>query len=277
VNKDQIVRDIVFERSRTLKLIRGLQETDFDSPTALPGWRVREVLAHLVTTDIAVVTGSILPQLLSRSTDRLERWNDGQVAKWADRPIQELILGLDRWGHRFAALARVAPRPLFKLRLPSAWGTEPVGMMLWIRAYDEWVHRQDIRRALGMGDESVDLASIAEFLLKAMGYTVVPKVPKVAGMMGDVVVALREVPLPEWRFDLAGGGSGPIGSHGPESAGLNGAERTPSARISVPGAAFIMAAAGRDPSFDALIASGDMAVQGNTELARALLGKTRVV
>jgi uncharacterized protein (TIGR03083 family) len=274
VNKDQIVRDIVFERSRTLKLVRGLQETNLDTPTALPGWRVREVVAHLISTDVAIVTGSILPQLLSRSTDRLERWNDGQVAKWADRPVQELILGLDRWGRRFAALTRAAPRPLFKLRLPSAWGTEPVGMMLWIRAYDEWVHRQDIRRALGMADEAVDLASIAEFLLMAMSYSVVPKV---AGMTGDVVVALRGVPLSEWRFDLAGGGSGPIGSHGPEGTVQNGAKETPSAMITVPGAAFIMAAAGREPTFDALIASGDMAVQGDRDLARALLARTRVV
>ena len=35
-------------------------------------------------------------------------------------------------------------------------------MLIWSRVYDEWIHRQDIRRALGMSDEDVDVEQIEE-------------------------------------------------------------------------------------------------------------------
>ena len=260
--KDEIVRAVVAERRATLALLRPLDPARFDTPTALPGWRVLEVVAHLLTTDRAAVTGAILPQMFRRSTDGLEAWNETQIPKWANRPIPELLAGLEAWGRRFARLVRSAPAALYRLRLPSAWGREPVAMMAWIRAYDEWVHRQDIRRALDMGDQDVDLASIAEFLLTQIDYSILPKLGR---RPGTIVVALAGLPLPAWRYDLTAGTGAPAGDG-------EGAD----ARITAPAAAFIMAAAGRD-RFDDLKATGALTVEGDQTLAARFLDLLRIV
>ena len=281
MNKDEILRAVVFERRRTLRLLRPMRADSFDAATALPGWRVREVVAHLITTDIAAITGRLLPVVFSSSTDRLEAWNDHQVGKWAGRPIPELLVGLERWGRRFARFARLLPEPLFRLRLPSAWGKQPGGMMIWIRAYDEWVHRQDIRRALGMADDEVDLAPVAEFLLRAIGYSTLPKL---ASERGEVTVSLTGAPLSEWRFDLGRGRSGPVpdGGLGGSMAGeeLGGPVAAPkneaAAHVAAPAHAFIMAAAGRH-SFEELRANGLITIDGDQDRAWALLRQIRIV
>ena len=96
MTKDEIVRAVKAERRRTLALLRTLDDSEFDVPTALPGWRVREVAAHLVTLDKATVLGANLLVVFA-SMARIERWNERQVPKWANRPVPELLIGLDRW------------------------------------------------------------------------------------------------------------------------------------------------------------------------------------
>ncbi len=259
VNKREVVRAVARERARTLALLRPLRPERFDTPTALPGWRVREVVAHLISIDRAAVTGTIVAQVFA-SMEKLERWNDRQVGRWSGRTTMELLLALDRWGRRFVVFARALPAPLFRLRMPSMLGGAPGGMLIWIRAYDEWVHRQDIRRALGMEDEEVDVEAVAEFLLEAIATSTVPQVK---GAAGRVAIALDGVAVPVWGYDLASGAAGPEVEAGAE------------ARIHA-GPGFIMAAAGRD-QFDELQERGLLKIEGDEALARRLLEKLRIV
>ncbi len=261
MNKPDVVRSIAAERARTLGLLRPLSDDRFDVPTALPGWRVREVVAHLITTDQAAVTGAILSQVFG-SMDKLEAWNEKQVAKWRDRPVRDMLLALDRWGRRFAAFARAFPAPMYRLRLPSVLGRGEAGMLVWIRAYDEWIHRQDIRRAFGMPDEDVDLESVAQFLLRAIAASTSPNVEGPPG--ARVAISLEQVPLPEWGYELG--------------TRTNGADLAASAtsRILARAPAFVMAAAGRDP-FDALEREGLLKIEGEEAPARRLLAKLRIV
>jgi uncharacterized protein (TIGR03083 family) len=266
VNKEEILRAVRGERRATSSLLRGLDRDQFDTATALPGWRVREVVAHLVSTDQAAVTGAILPAiLLAKNTDKVEAWNERQVPKWANRPVPELLMGLDRWGRRFVRLAAAVPAAAYRPRLPSPWGRGPLGVYIWVRAYDEWIHRQDIRRALGMSDEDVDAEGATEFLLTAIGLQTIHLLD---GGRGRLVLELQGVALPEWTFDLATKQFGPDGSQsGTEDA---------VARIVAPAPAFLMAAAGRD-SFDDLKRKGTIRVDGDQELAARFLSKLRIV
>lgn len=268
VDKAELVREVRLQRRATLGLLYALDEEAFDTPTALPGWRVREVVAHLITLDRGAVTGSVLPVLVGRdSTDALERWNDRQVPLWAERPVPELLLGLERWGRRLRALAAALPEALYRLPVPTPWGRAPAGLLLWSRAYDEWTHRQDVRRALGLGDEEVDLAMVAGFLLVAAG---LDQARRRRGLTGTLLLSLEGVPLLEWWFDLA------TGEFGPRHPGSDGPAAEAGARISAPGPAFVMAAAGRD-SFQDLRARGRLAVEGDEGLASAFLEGLRVV
>jgi uncharacterized protein (TIGR03083 family) len=262
MNKTEIVRAVKAERRATLALLGELEPDRFDTPTALPGWRVREVVAHLITTDRSSVTGGIIPTiLLARNTDRLEEWNERQVPKWANRPVPDLLVGLERWGRRFARLADTTPIGMYRVRIPTPWGRAPGGIAFWVRAYDEWVHRHDIRRALDMPDEQVDVESVSEFLLNAIGFGTIRSLsPRPAA----IAISFDGVPIPEFGYELAGR------SFGPEFAG--GAD----ARIVASAPGFIMAAAGRD-SFADLMANGTLKVDGDEALASELLENLRIV
>jgi len=261
LTKDAIVRAVKAERRRTLSLLLPLDPSRFDTPTDLPGWRVREVVAHLVTLDRATVLGANL-HVVFGDMSRIERWNERQVPSWANRPAADLLLGLDRWGRRLAGLYRAIPMALYRLRVPTYLGRAPLGVLLWSRAYDEWVHRQDIRRSLGLADDDVDVAPATEFVLTAIG---VDTLGKLRGRRGRIGVSLKDAPLAPWQFDLAGGSSGPEDASVPVDA-----------RISAPAPAFIMAAAGRG-TFDALLAEGTLSVEGDEALARDFLHVLRIV
>jgi uncharacterized protein (TIGR03083 family) len=269
LNKDEILRSVTAQRRTTLSFLRNLDPGQFDTPTALPGWRLREVAAHLITTDRAAVTGTILPAvLLAGSTDKVEAWNERQVPKWANRPVPDLLIGLDRWGRRFVRLARILPAVAYRPRIPSPWGRGPAGIYIWVRTYDEWVHRQDMRRALGMPDEDVDLDSVSEFLLTAIGLQTIRRLD---GAEGGLAIEFDGVPISEWRYDLANKSFGP---RGPQPSW--GGEDHVVTRIVAPGAPFIMAAAGRD-SFEDLRSKGIIRVEGDEEVATRLLSKLRIV
>src|SRR4051794_25185864 len=223
------------ERVRTLALLRTLEPEQWEVEV-LPRWRVREVAAHLITTDKASVTGAIFPKVFA-SSEKLERWNDKVVGNYADRPIPELLLALDRWGRRLLSITKAAPARVFRIRVPTMWGKGMAGMFAWSRPFDEWVHRQDVRLGLGMALETADLAVPAGFVLTAAGTSTVPQL---ADRSGSLTVDLSGVPLEPWTADLQSGEFGfrPAGTTALAAPG-------PSATIYVPAPEFVMRAAGR--------------------------------
>jgi uncharacterized protein (TIGR03083 family) len=262
VDKAEILRAVRLERTRTVAFVRKLDPAEWDTPTALPGWRIREVVAHLISLDVSAVNGSILPVAI-RSMDRLERWNDRQVAKRADRSPTELVLALERWGPRFVRLARAIPKRLYVLRVPTIWGRAPGGLLIWSRVYDEWVHRQDMRRALGLPHEDADLAPVAGFLMHAAIATMVQPLRERGGR---VEVRLAGVPLAPHLFDLAAG-TLVVGRGHAHDAAIEAREPAP----------FVMAAAGRAPSLQELRDRGAVIVEGDEGLAKEFLEHLRIV
>jgi uncharacterized protein (TIGR03083 family) len=259
----EILRSTRNERRRTLRFLPGLAPEAFDAP-ATPGWRVREVVAHLITLDRAIATGAIMPLILGSGIERVERWNDRAVRSWADRPVPIMLQGLDRWGRRFDRMMSLTPVRLYRLRFPTVWGRMPGGYAVWIRAYDEFVHRQDIHRALGQEDERTDATKIAEFVLSVLPYNAMLDAAR-AGASGRVALSIEGEPLPEWIYDLGTGAAGP-------RDGAEGADVT----IRVAATPLIMAASTRD-SFDQLESSGMLTIEGDGELGRAFLSKIRLV
>ena len=76
-DKAEILRSVRAERGRTSAFLRALEPAQWETE-ALPGWRIREVVAHLISLDVSAVNGTIIPVALG-SMDKLERWNDRQV------------------------------------------------------------------------------------------------------------------------------------------------------------------------------------------------------
>jgi uncharacterized protein (TIGR03083 family) len=256
----EILRELRNERRRTLSLLRDLPAEAFDAP-ATPGWRVRDVVAHLITTDRATVFGRSVPLVLGGDPSRLERWNDRAVRPWTDRPIVSLLLALERWGLRSERLLRRIPQRVYRIRLPTLWGRIPAAYVAWLRGYDEFVHRQDIRRAVGMNDEWIDATSVVDLILSIQRFHAMPAMPR----RGAVVLSVVDEPLPEWIYDLAAGVAGPRrdGEHA-------------DAHISIAATPLIMTVAGRD-SLDRPDSSGYLTIEGDALLARDFLTKARMV
>jgi uncharacterized protein (TIGR03083 family) len=265
ITKPEIVRAIRTERVRTLALLRTLEPEQWEVEV-LPRWRVREVAAHLITTDKASVIGSIFPKVFT-SSEKLERWNDKVVGGYADRPVPELLLALDRWGRRLVGVVKAAPASALKVRVPTMWGKGAAGMFAWSRPFDEWVHRQDIRLGLGMALETADLAVPAGFVLTAAGTSVLPQLRRA----GSITIDLTGVPLQQWAADLH---SGEFGFRANDDASLP--APGPTAGVKAPAPEFVMAATGRE-TFAELESNGDLVVDGDREIADAFLAKLRVV
>jgi uncharacterized protein (TIGR03083 family) len=110
-------------RARLLALVTGLDEPGLTAPVpACPGWRVRDVVAHLTAVGEDVLEGRL-------TGPPTEEQSAAQVARFAGRPFPEVLA---RW-------EELAPR--FEAAID--------GFEVWPAVLDVAAHEQDVRGALG--------------------------------------------------------------------------------------------------------------------------------
>lgn len=120
------VRLLLTERDALLPILRSRPDVDFDLPTVLPGWSVRDVLAHcsaalnLIGTDAA---HSFSPADNQVDVDHRRDWS-------LPRLLDELTTGYDA----------------------GAAAIEAAGGRLDGVALGEWTHGGDVRDAWGIAD-----------------------------------------------------------------------------------------------------------------------------
>lgn len=145
------------ETDHLVALLRSLDESDGDIPTDLPGWTVRDIVAHLAHLE-SVLTGAPQPTADDAEVDAaahvrsdMGRYCEAGVLARRGRSIQELLGELvasvdQRYGY-------LLEHPIddetslsdgFGAMLGWSWET-----LLRNRIVDVWVHGQDIRRAVG--------------------------------------------------------------------------------------------------------------------------------
>jgi uncharacterized protein (TIGR03083 family) len=136
----------------TLEATEGLDEQAWAGPTDLPGWTVKDVLSHVATAEAG---------LLGEPPDPVPVDHLPHVVT----PFQELMeIGVEAWRPLPGAEVRdrfgdIASRRVSRLRAMSAeemsapsWspiGEVPYREFMRVRAFDCWMHEQDIRRSLG--------------------------------------------------------------------------------------------------------------------------------
>lgn len=195
MRKGRAIEALRVQRERTLARLAALDVADWDRD-CLPGWQVRDVVAHLVASDQGAVTGTIYRPMRARDRAVIERWNDQAVLAWRDRPPEELLAALERWGRRMVRLATLLPAPLGRIPVGGAYGTQPALFGLYRRAQDEWVHEQDIAWAVGSpgGAGPVTVSPplavgqvLAATALAAIRGCVLQDVPRTVGVLRLVV------------------------------------------------------------------------------------------
>jgi uncharacterized protein (TIGR03083 family) len=258
--KWEVVEAVRAQRQRTLALLEDLSEDQWDTEV-LPRWRVREVAAHLVTTDASSLMGNVLARHQLPMAD-VETWNDEKVPSWADRPVPTLMQGLDRWGRRLARALSLSPSRVAERKLPTKFGRVSLSWLGMLRVYDEWVHGEDMRRGLELpaDDQAASVRPAALFLFAGIPLQTLPEVRSDAS--GTVALSYSDLDLPPFGIDLG--------------TRRYGGELHADAHIDGPAASLIMVAAGRDPWREAE-AAGNLRVTGDRKAAETLLDVLRVV
>jgi uncharacterized protein (TIGR03083 family) len=131
------------ERSDLRDFVATLTPEQWDTPSLCEGWRVRDVVAHLVAPSQLSMPGMANNFLRARLS--LNGFNDRVVAEWRDKPVEDVYRAFDRQV-RLAGWARYQPQIL--------------------ALEDALIHHQDIRRPLGARREIPPerLVPVADYL-----------------------------------------------------------------------------------------------------------------
>jgi uncharacterized protein (TIGR03083 family) len=257
--KTEVLEAIRGQRARTLALLEPLSVEQWEIEVT-PGWRTREVAAHLITTDEGALTGRMLAVGLRPQPDggisAIEDWNNKQVSRWADRPIPSLLKGLERWGRRLERTLRMTPGRVSRRPIPTPFGKVSLHWLAMLRVYDEWVHGEDVRRALGVppDDHPEAVRAPARQLLAGVPFQTLPRL--FGGTRGRAAIRFSDLDLPALGVDL---GARRFGFGIPADA-----------TIVAPAATLIMIAARRD-RWDAAERERRLSVEGDRPAAEALL------
>lgn len=110
------------ERRELIELLRGLTEQEWETPSLCAGWRVRDVVAHLLTDTLGAMAYATA---IAKNRGSVDRVNGALAESFAALPTAQLVDKFDREGGR---LSKYSPR---------------------LALSDLMVHQQDIRRPLG--------------------------------------------------------------------------------------------------------------------------------
>ena len=159
------------------ELCERLEEPEWDLPTDLPGWTVRDAMSHMIGTEL-MLSGEQTPAAPGVMGDHVrngigelnEAWVDARRGRSGHEMLTEFR---DVTTKRLAQLRSMEPAEFDALGFTPD-GEGPYRRFMEIRVFDCWEHEQDIRRAVGQPghlDGPVAAHSVAEVTSK-LGYIV---------------------------------------------------------------------------------------------------------
>jgi uncharacterized protein (TIGR03083 family) len=157
-----------------------LDATEWELPSECPGWTVRDVLSHMVGTELSLL-GEPAPDPLSAPShvhNEVGARNEGWVASLRNHTGREVLdVFRDVTSRRLVQL-RSWPSSRFDEVGPSPVGPVPYREFMRVRVMDCWVHEQDIRVATARpGHRQGPAAALAiDRLASAMPFIVGKKV-----------------------------------------------------------------------------------------------------
>jgi uncharacterized protein (TIGR03083 family) len=241
--------DAFEQTSRSVLALGGeLAADDWERPTECPGWSVKDQYSHILG---------------------IERWlvgdtDDGEARTKANTALDveafrgqepEQILGelRDVVGRRVVALRSGAVDLAEVIETPFG-KTMPYGDFVRHRAFDVWMHEQDVRRAVARpGNLSGPAAECARLIIGGALPFVVGK--RAAAGPGQVVVV--ETPERRWRVEMGDDRRARFGDGDAE----------PDVRLRMDWETFVRLGGGRVRGADA-----DVEVTGDADLAGRILG-----
>jgi uncharacterized protein (TIGR03083 family) len=240
------------------RLLTGLSEQQWQTPTPLPGWSVHNVVAHIIGTESALHGISTPEADIDVSTLDHVR-NDVGVANecWVRQLSTESGADLHQ---RFRTLTddrrkRLTDMPVDDWNAPTVTpvGPDSFGRFMRVRVFDCWMHEHDIRDALHKPASDTELASpAARLTLDEMVTTMAYVVGKLGKAPDGSRVAIELTgPLARTIRVLVDGRARLVEDFG----GLE-----PTATIRADGVLFTRLAGGRTDNVDGVELGGDKEV-----------------
>ncbi|WP_030543604.1 maleylpyruvate isomerase family mycothiol-dependent enzyme [Streptomyces albus] len=135
------------------ELVTPLVEGEWNRATACPGWSVRDVVSHVIGAECEMLGDPrpihSLPRDLYHVKDELTRYMEVQVDVRRCHTAPEMTAELEYTIIRRSRQLRNESRdPGTKVRGPLGGAELTLERCLQLRAFDVWVHEQDLRRAL---------------------------------------------------------------------------------------------------------------------------------
>jgi len=164
------------------RLLTGLSEQQWQTPTPLPGWCVHDVVAHIIGTESALHGISTPDAEVDVSTLGHVR-NDVGVANecWVRHLSGESGIDLQQ---RFRSVTDDRRKSLTDMSVDD-WnaptmtpvGPDSYGRFMRVRVFDCWMHEQDIRDGLNQPASEAELAGpagrlVIDEMVTTMGFVV---------------------------------------------------------------------------------------------------------
>ena len=178
VDKAETV-DLLRREYRALRdLCVPLTVEQWDHPTCLPGWSVRDVFSHVIGVESGLLgeaTPSIDVSHLSHLRNPIAEANERWVEALRPLPGPETLDRLDDvTGRRLAALDTMTQEDFDAPSWTPVGKDETYGRFMRIRHYDCYLHEHDIRYALDLPprEDVGDLDSALAEVATGLGYIV---------------------------------------------------------------------------------------------------------
>ncbi len=154
--------DVPFEETRLawqsaiedfIDLVTPLSQEEWDAPTALPGWTVGDIVAHVAWIE-GLFVGTVDPphepdwSALPHVRNDFGRITEIPVDLRRTWPRERVLVELADVASRRSADLQDGPQDA-SVEAVGPLGVAPLGRIVRMRAMDTWVHEQDIRDALG--------------------------------------------------------------------------------------------------------------------------------
>jgi uncharacterized protein (TIGR03083 family) len=264
VDQADVLAGLVDVWNRLDELLAGLSDDEWARPTPLPGWNVKDVVAHMIGTE-SMLLGDATPSVDAGAAPHVRndigRVNEVWVVSMADLPPADVLATFR--GHtarRFESL-RAMDAAAWDAEGFTPAGNDTYGRFMRIRVFDCWLHEQDIRD--GVGRPGGEVGTSVELALD-----------EAASVMG-FVVGKRAAAPPGSRvaFDLTGPTARRIfvevgNEERPRATVVDELSAPPTAALWMPTGVFVRLAGGRiDPS----TVRNQIDLEGDSELGERLI------
>ena len=160
IPKDRTVAALVEVWASIADLVGGIDDTDWSRATPLPGWDVRDNVAHIVGTE-AMLSGVENPAV-EIDRDRhvhvrndIGEFNEVWVQHLRSQPPTEVRALFEQYTTDRTVALEAMSQDEWDAESFTPAGRDTYGRFMQIRVFDCWLHEQDIRDALGVpGHES---------------------------------------------------------------------------------------------------------------------------